>query len=242
MYKVLVISSNKDKLRNLRYAFDGIYSSQCVLLTGNSLDKEVGAFSQDVIVVYLEGVKRQAIFPLIDFRAEAKIKKLPIILIADEDDTKTFQENVKPGADFTMERITGMEAIRKAVDRAAASTATQKHILVVDDDSVSLKVVKGYLDKNFKVTCVKSGQQAIKFLNKQIPDVVLLDCYMPEMDGPATLQQIRNMSKCSTLPVVFLTGNAERDMVMNGIPLHPSGFLLKPVKQEELIHKLEEIM
>ncbi|MBQ7464847.1 MAG: response regulator, partial [Lachnospiraceae bacterium] len=73
-------------------------------------------------------------------------------------------------------------------------------------------------------------------------DLILLDCYMPEMNGAQTLQHIRSMPNLKRVPVVFLTGNSDRNMVMNCISLHPSGFLVKPIKKEDLLAKLRQVI
>ena len=241
MQKFLAVASTLDKMKEFQHGFEGIYNVKCTVLT-NSLLSEVGSFVPECIVVYVEGAMRQKLFSMMDFREDARFRDIPMLLIADEEDRDVFVSNVIPGPSYELPEYSSMESIRTAIDRLMASSGRKKHILVVDDDLVALKVVKGYLDKQFKVTCVKSGAQALKFLEKQFPDCILLDCYMPEMDGPATLRKIRIMDKGGTVPVVFLTGNSEKDMVMRSLSLHPSGFLLKPVNQKELVDKLNELV
>lgn len=241
MQKLLALASTIDKMKEFQHGFEGMYNVKCTLITNNVL-AEVGSFIPECIVVYVEGAMRQKLFSMIDFREDTRFRDIPMLLVADEEDREVFSTNVSPGASYELPEYSSMESIRTAIDRLIASSTLKKHILVVDDDLVALKVVKGYLDKKFKVTCVKSGAQALKFLEKQFPDCILLDCYMPEMDGPTTLKKIRIMDKGGTVPVVFLTGNSEKDMVMRSLSLHPSGFLLKPVNQAELIDKLNELV
>jgi CheY-like chemotaxis protein len=61
-------------------------------------------------------------------------------------------------------------------------TEERKKILIVDDDPMALKVIRSYLKDSYKVYCIRSGEEALKFLSMQIPDVVLLDYMMPGMD------------------------------------------------------------
>ena len=241
MQKVLALASTIDKMKELQHAFEGIYQVKSSLVTNNIL-AEVGSFVPECIVVYLESAMRQRLFPMMDFREDERFKEIPMLLIANEKDREVFESNILYGPSYELPEYSSMESIRTAMDRLMAASGIKKHILVVDDDLVALKVVKGYLEKNFKVTCVKSGAQALKFLEKQFPDCILLDCYMPEMDGPTTLKKIRIMDRGGTVPVVFLTGNSEKDMVMRSLSLHPSGFLLKPINQKERIDKLNELV
>ena len=62
-------------------------------------------------------------------------------------------------------------------------TEERRKILIVDDDPMVLKVIRSYLKDSYKVYCIRSGEEALKFLSMQIPDVVLLDYMMPGMDG-----------------------------------------------------------
>jgi putative two-component system response regulator len=68
-----------------------------------------------------------------------------------------------------------------------------KHILVVDDVPSNLKFAEQLLDGKFKLTFVISGAQALKYLQKNKPDLILLDINMPEMDGFETIKHIKEI-------------------------------------------------
>ena len=241
MDRIIIISSNTQKMRELQRFFEGDYRVQALPLTnGNIMNELVGV--PDCIVVYVESLTRTKLFGLMDFREQESIINVPLLLISDEGDLEVFKQNVKPAPDFVLPLDASMRDIRLGIERLCATSEKVKSILVVDDDSVSLKLVKSYLDESYKVHCVKSGMLALKFLEKQRPDLILLDCYMPEMNGAQTLQLIRNMPNMKRVPVVFLTGNSDRNMVMSCISLHPSGFLVKPVKKEDLLAKLKQVI
>ena len=241
MDRVLFISSNTQKMRELQHFFENDYRVQALPLSnGNIMNELVGI--PDCVVVYAEALTRTKLFGIMDFREQDNIINVPLLLIADDSDLDIFKQNVKPNPDYVLPLDASMRDIRLGIERLCATSEKIKSILVVDDDSVSLKLVKSYLDENYKVNCVKSGMLALKFLEKQKPDLILLDCYMPEMNGAQTLQLIRNMPNIKRVPVVFLTGNSDRNMVMNCISLHPSGFLVKPVKKEDLLAKLKQVI
>lgn len=118
----------------------------------------------------------------------------------------------------------------------------RKSVLVVDDDVTMLNIIKIYLQDLYDITVVPSGKLAMKFLDKKKTDMVLLDYMMPGEDGPTVLQHIRESSLQPNLPVVFLTGVADKAMVMHGLEFRPNGYLLKPVKREILLEKVTEIL
>lgn len=118
----------------------------------------------------------------------------------------------------------------------------RKTILVVDDDVRMLNIIKLYLQDLYEVVVVPSGKLALKYLSKKSADLVLLDYLMPIEDGPAVLQQIRESSPHCNIPVVFLTGVDDKDLVMKGLKLHPNSYLLKPVSRAILLERVTEIL
>ena len=114
----------------------------------------------------------------------------------------------------------------------------KKSVLVVDDSSSMLSAIKGLLKDKYKVTIVTSGSQAIRFLEKKRPDIILLDYLMPEMDGIMTLKEIRQMSQCVDIPILFLTG-ADDNSINNLSELDVSGVVKKPPVLEDLLEKIE---
>lgn len=118
----------------------------------------------------------------------------------------------------------------------------RKNILVVDDDVRMLDLIKMYLQDLYSVTVVPSGKLALKYLYKKPADLVLLDYMMPGQDGPDVLREIRINSPCPDIPVVFLTGVADKEKVMKGLEMRPQGYILKPVKKDVLLEKVTEVL
>ncbi|WP_294428839.1 response regulator [uncultured Treponema sp.] len=112
--------------------------------------------------------------------------------------------------------------------------APKKKILVVDDEAVMLRSIKGWLQNDFDVTAVNSGEMALEFLNTQTVDLVLLDYKMPEMDGSFVLAKIRYDERIKDLPVIFLTAKADKDAIMSVVKLNPQGYILKSKSPQEI--------
>lgn len=115
-----------------------------------------------------------------------------------------------------------------------------RNILVVDDSPLVLRNVKRLLKERYHVTMVESGRQAISYMEKKKPDLVLLDYEMPGWDGKKTLEVMRQHPDLADIPVVFLTGIFEREHIMSVLQLNPAGYLLKPTEQEKLIETIEK--
>jgi len=87
-------------------------------------------------------------------------------------------------------------------------------ILIVDDNTVNLDILKVALKKEYKLTFAKNGKMALKVMQKTIPDLILLDVLMPVMDGFETFKAIKSDNRLNTIPIIFLSGleNLEKDI------------------------------
>lgn len=129
-------------------------------------------------------------------------------------------------------------------DYAASPQAIRhkKHILIVDDDSRVLRMLKGYLAERYELATAINGRVALKFLETKETDLVLLDYEMPEENGAAVLEKIRANEKTKKLPVVFLTGVTEGNKIKEVLALKPQGYLLKPVDMEKVSSTIKGIL
>ena len=113
-----------------------------------------------------------------------------------------------------------------------------KKILVVDDDPSLVRLVTQVLtDKGYEVLKANNGQEALRLLFAQKPDLVLLDVVMPGIDGWQTCSRIRDISP--TIPIIMLTGNRKtEDDVVRGLDYGADDYLLKPVGNRELVARV----
>lgn len=118
----------------------------------------------------------------------------------------------------------------------------KKHILVVDDDSSVLKLLKGYLVERYDVATAISGKIALKFLETKKTDMVLLDYEMPMENGAEVLAKIRENPATQNLPVVFLTGVTDRKKIMEVLSMKPQGYLTKPIDMEKLSSTIKGVL
>lgn len=109
-------------------------------------------------------------------------------------------------------------------------------ILVVDDDTSNLKIANRILSgEHLRVSCLKSGEDAIKFLQMNRPDLILLDVHMPGMDGFETLTALKKNEITAAIPVIFLTADDDTDMETRGLEAGAMDFIKKPFVPEVLL-------
>ena len=117
-----------------------------------------------------------------------------------------------------------------------------RHILVIDDDPLMLRVIKEELKSEYNVATAINGKIGLNFLQKKKTDLVLLDYEMPEEDGPAVLEKIRANPATKNLPVVFLTGIKDKEKIKKVLSMKPQGYLLKPINHDMLVQTISQVL
>ncbi|MBR5087812.1 MAG: response regulator, partial [Ruminiclostridium sp.] len=111
--------------------------------------------------------------------------------------------------------------------------------LLVDDDLMFLKMMSEWFSMKYNVTVSKSGMQAISFITKHKPDLILLDYDMPITPGPQVMEMIRSEPDSANIPIIFLTGNSDQKSVMRVMALKPQGYLLKTMDKHQIMETVD---
>ncbi len=118
-------------------------------------------------------------------------------------------------------------------------SGTEKWVVVVDDDLTNLKLAGQILSgSGIRVTAMRSGAMLLKFLEKNRPDLILLDVMMPEMDGFETLTHVQETS-AKDIPVMFLTAKEGGEVREKGIGMGALDFIKKPFIPDDLIERVK---
>jgi CheY-like chemotaxis protein len=155
---------------------------------------------------------------------------------------KTVEEAHKIREPEQQLSVEDMFDIEKLKEKKKEKTKPKKHILIVDDDIRVLKMMKEVLKNDYDTAVASNGDIAMKFLDKHGTDLILLDYMMPGENGKEVLERIRQNPKYYNIPVFFLTGMSDADKVQECLALRPQGYMLKPVKQFELLRRVKEIL
>lgn len=118
----------------------------------------------------------------------------------------------------------------------------KKRILAVDDAAIILQRITDVLGKDYHVVTASSGQRALRYLNREKPDLILLDIRMAPKDGFETLREIRGMEDRADIPVIMLTGMEDKKYVMEGIKLGICDYILKPFSSTDLLERIRRVL
>lgn len=107
-------------------------------------------------------------------------------------------------------------------------------ILCVDDDVTSRLIVEAKLKNDYDILLAASGKEAIDFLAEKMVDLILLDIMMPEMDGYAVIEILKQNDRLKSIPIIFLTGMTSPKEIQKGFEVGGSDYLVKPYSTLEL--------
>jgi len=122
------------------------------------------------------------------------------------------------------------------------SSASMKHVLIVDDDNINLTCARTVLKGFCKVTPTISGTQALHFLENNTPDLILLDIQMPFMDGFEVMRHIRENPKTAQIPVIFLSANANAVTESDCLAMGAIDFIAKPFVPSVLLNRINKAL
>ncbi len=113
-------------------------------------------------------------------------------------------------------------------------------ILIVDDVPRDLQVLGSILrQKDWEIAIATSGIQALKFVENILPDLILLDVMMPEMDGFEVCKRLKHKDRTADIPIIFLTARTDSDSIVKGFNIGAVDYVAKPFKSEELLARVK---
>jgi CheY-like chemotaxis protein len=117
----------------------------------------------------------------------------------------------------------------------------RRTILVVDDATTNLTAIKTILSTEYEVCLARSGEAALKVMERTKIDMVLLDIEMPFMTGFDVLEKIRGQPETAKIPVVFITADTTTPSILRAAKENVQGYIAKPIKVNILLPKLRGI-
>lgn len=113
-------------------------------------------------------------------------------------------------------------------------------ILIVDDNPQNLQFLGKLLTENGYGLCIaQSGQEALEFVKNKMPDLILLDVMMPEVDGYEVCRRLKNQQRLKHIPVIFLTAKAETEDIVKGFAVGGVDYVTKPFNSVELLARVK---
>lgn len=164
----------------------------------------------------------------------------------EQDVQRLFQaasESVQPlkgwSEGFRKDYAPHVESVRSLT--AMASRVLPK-VLLVDDDDLQRKIIAKILEgQPYQLLFATSGAEALNVLRTTTPEVILMDVQMPDIDGIEMTQRLKAVPEFATVPVVMITGNSGRNVVVQSLKAGATDFVVKPFDRTKLLATLARL-
>ncbi|MBC7381676.1 MAG: response regulator transcription factor [Bacteroidia bacterium] len=118
----------------------------------------------------------------------------------------------------------------------------KKTLLALDDEISILKILDFYFNKNYNVVAKQNGKEALEWMQQGvIPDVIIADVNMPEINGLEFIKQIRSSGFFKDVPLIMLSGNEGTSDKIRCLKAGADDYLIKPFNPEELEARIDNI-
>ncbi len=115
-------------------------------------------------------------------------------------------------------------------------------ILLVDDNVRNLQLLGSLLNESYKTAVALDGVDALSFVRKRRPDLILLDIMMPKMNGFQVCEILKAEKETKEIPIIFLTGKTDTESVVKGFEIGANDYIHKPFNQKELLARVKTHM
>jgi len=107
---------------------------------------------------------------------------------------------------------------------------TKNTLLIVDDESVNLKILTQILEQEYTIYTAETGNDCIELTKKYMPDLILLDIRLPDKDGYQVLTEIKNQEETKRIPIIFISGLDSGEDEEKGLSLNSADYIVKPFR------------
>lgn len=268
-YKLLLAGKNQVIIDDFFNVMQDEFECVTTSIRVSDIVNHIRYFQPDALVYCITPGNQENNTKLLEALSAVEGNELNLILIGDSDTCSDFSQLKQELVSLTLLKPIMASTIKQKISRfldekktiteienempkeeegkpglsnETGAENTKKHILVIDDDPLMLRLIKAELKDYYNVATAISGKIGLNFLQKKKTDLILLDYEMPEENGPTVLEKIRKSDQLKDIPVVFLTGIKSKEKIQVVLALKPQGYLLKPIQHDKLIQTIQRII
>lgn len=253
MKKVLLVGKLSDIVRSLNECLSDDFQVQICSEQLENVRSIASIVKPELIIICQIGVGETdtAMFEWL----KEKCSQTPVLGITTSEEWKQCRDLYKERQfDVLFRPVTKGELLKKCYEllgkdreedpagRTEDIPLQKKKIMLVDDSALLLRSMKSMLEKYYEICLAKSGEQALKMIPRENPDLILLDYEMEGMDGRAVFEAMKEDEDMKSIPVVFLTSVSDRQSIYSVLKSKPEGYILKPPDEKRIWEIIEEIL
>jgi CheY-like chemotaxis protein len=146
--------------------------------------------------------------------------------------------------EMSHENNSNFESLKRETEKFNDTVGNEKQkVLIVDDDNIHLEMVEAVLQNEYEISTAKSGKEALGlFYQGLVPQLVLLDLIMPDMDGWNTYKRIKAISGLHDIPIAFFTSSNDPKDIKHAQEMGAIDYIKKPYDKDELLRRVGNII
>lgn len=242
---ILVIDDSEEQLDIVKAYLEDEYIVEC---RDSGMDgmRYLLTHTPDLILLDIEMPHMDGYSVLERIRGMDRNMNIPIVgLTGQNSKAAVLRFMCKGGTGYLVKPVSKdnlRKSVRKFIGKTEESTEGKKHILVVDDDFNALRVMYELLKDEYELTTMITSNQALQFLYTHKPDLIILDIQMVPYNGISIYNMIKKMDERDDIPIVFVTGVNQKDVLVEATSLRPAGVFLKPVNPDDFKDKIHQLL
>ncbi len=242
MERILIIDDDRMNLKLTQFLLEKAGYQVKTALSGKEGLQLLGTEPFDLLLLDIRMPDMDGIEVLRTIRNTPEIAALKVVFLTASNDRTDLTQAVQLGASRFVQKPCLPEELLKAVEEASREGNDEVLLLIVDDDLLSQKVARRAFESIYRVRCVSSGEEALEFCRHTVPHLILMDLYMPRMDGLAAFQQIKTLRDCRHVPVVFMTVDSNAETEQKLFQAGAVDYVRKPFIAEAIRERIKRIL
>jgi len=214
-----------------------VFTAQTTELLFTNIDK----VDPELILMDINMPKSDGYKAIEMLKADPRYEHIPVVFLTGQKDKESLMKAISLGAaDYLVKPVTDAELIEciEYLINPNSNAAMKPVVLAVDDSPTILKSVNAFLRDRYIVYTLPEPEKLKDLLNMITPDLFILDCNMPVINGFELVPIIRSYTDYSDTPIIFLTGEGTVDNISVAMHLGASDFLVKPINENMLREKV----
>lgn len=259
--KILITLSDVILADSIEYELSKLEYKTLVVHEGNKVIEYLKSFSPDLLIIDVALSGKSGYEVLTEKSFDRFITKIPVIIVSNSGvpiemkripSTPTIKEiiiksHVEPQEVIEkVENVFGREVVKsnkKNEDKRESSGPQRKVLWVEDDKLLSVILSKKFLKAGFDLHKVSNSEEAFAYLEKEIPDIIVLDILLPGMTGIDILEKMRSMEKLRKIPAIILSNMNTQNYIDKAKFLGAKKFIVKAAASlEEIIREVKEVL
>ena len=209
---------------------------------GDNIIQHIRSLRPDIIVLDILLPKRSGWQLLVDIKAEEDIRHIPVLVVSHLDQV---EKGTALGADGYLIKPITEARLADEMHRLAARQLDEAHavlmssgaprILLAEDNEATILFIRDFFEsKNYDVVVARNGREAVAIAKETLPDLIMMDVQMPEMDGLAAIRQLRKDERFAKTPIFAVTALAMAGDRERCLAAGANEYLSKPVSLTDL--------